>query len=187
MESINYYGFKITYPGIVRSLKSIVRIGFPVFQNESPVVFKRNISAVWDTGSTNSCISENIAFDFCLEKSRQVICNAVHSQSMVNTYLASLILPNGLIINEIELCSSKNLSTGDLLIGMDVISKGEFLVSTCNDITTYSFQSPAETLLGLDQISFRQAIDVKFDENFNKNMLCPCGSMLLFEYYCANR
>ena len=32
----------------------------------------------------------------------------------------------------------------DVLVGMDVITKGDFVVSTVNNITTFSFRMPAQ-------------------------------------------
>ena len=64
----------------------------------------------------------------------------------VNTYLIDLCFENGYKIANLRVFSSEDYSDFDydVLIGMDVITKGDFIVSTVNNETTFSFRMPAK-------------------------------------------
>jgi hypothetical protein len=185
MEQIISRGFRICYPGIAKTLKSIIKIGPPCSKNHPIVPINENFIATWDTGATISCIKEEIAVSHNLPICGQRECRGVNSIKTVNTYLSSLVLPNNFAINEIELASCDNSLAVDMLIGMDIISKGELLINTCNNMTIYSFQMPAPTAFSLDQIQSRPQALIQCNENFNENMLCPCGSLSFFKTCCA--
>ena len=57
MEPIITKGFKVTYPGIAKTLKSIVKIDFGNITIETVNNFGNPVLAVWDTGATRSCIN----------------------------------------------------------------------------------------------------------------------------------
>jgi hypothetical protein len=109
----------------------------------------------------------------------------VNGAKIVSTYLASLILPNNSNINEIELISCDDTLLSDILVGMDLISQGEFLFNTCKNITSFSFQMPAPTFLCLDLLTIRQDQSIIFNQTFNTAMLCPCGSNIPFTRCCS--
>ena len=64
----------------------------------------------------------------------------------VDTYLIDLCFENGYKIANLRVFSSEDYSDFDydVLIGMDVITQGDFIVSTVRDETTFSFRMPAE-------------------------------------------
>ena len=64
----------------------------------------------------------------------------------VNTHLIDLRFENGYKIANLRVFSGEDYSEFDydVLIGMDVITQGDFLVSTVNDKTTFSFRMPAQ-------------------------------------------
>ena len=181
----NVKGFVTTYPGLVRMLRSKISIGHSCLNNEEAVNFEEEFFAVWDTGAMTSCIKNSIAVKYDLPIRGELECTGVNGTTTVNTYLASLTLPNNAIINEIVLCSCDDSCLCDILIGMDIITKGEFLVSTYNNLTTYSFQMPAINLSSLDRIVFRGDIDINFHPAFYPDMLCPCGSKIKFSDCCS--
>ena len=63
-----------------------------------------------------------------------------------NTYTIDLCFDNGYKIANLQVLGGDADSEldYDVLIGMDVITKGDFCVSTVNEQTVFSFRMPAE-------------------------------------------
>ena len=140
--------------------------------------------ALCDTRATNSCIKNSIALKYSLPICREVTCHGVNGINKVNTYLASIILSTNDIVHEIELTSCDDSVSIDMIIGMDIITKGEFIINTCNGITTYSFQLPAPTFLSLDQIMLHPNVKIYLNE---EDKQCPCSNLLPFNLCCKKR
>lgn len=73
--------------------------------------------AMWDTGSTRTCISPEIAQELELQP--------VKTKAKRKYYNASLRIAVDLAFDEIEVPECKLPTTIGVLIGMDIISKGE--------------------------------------------------------------
>ena len=67
----------------------------------------------------------------------------------VNTYLIDLCFENGYKIANLRVFSGEDYSDFDydVLIGMDVITHGDFVVSTVNNETVFSFRMPAQGVM----------------------------------------
>jgi len=66
----------------------------------------------------------------------------VHGTQMVETYLVSLWLPNQVTVTEVRVTKGI-LSDADVLIGMDIINRGDFAVSNFDGVTKFSFRVPS--------------------------------------------
>lgn len=100
-------------------------------------------TGLWDTGATGSMITSRVAGALGLMPSG--MCQTYHAQgvSYVNTYLINIVLLNGIQVYNLKV-SEGNLPDGiDLLIGMDIISLGDFSITHRNGGTTFSFQIPS--------------------------------------------
>jgi hypothetical protein len=61
----------------------------------------------------------------------------------VETYLINIGLPNGIGFQALKV-SKANLGAGlDVLIGMDIISSGDFSITNHNNSTVFSFRVPS--------------------------------------------
>lgn len=103
-------------------------------------------NAAWDTGATNTIISPEIVKALELKPNGKCIVSAYGGTNEVNTYLVDLCFENGYKITNLQVLSSEN-NTGfdyDVLIGMDVIIKGDFCISTVNNNTLFMFRMPAK-------------------------------------------
>lgn len=129
--------FVVTYDKIVNRLRSEVTIQC---NNKSDKVI-----ALWDTGATNTCISEELALKLSLVSTGKIdICGSTGSSEQ-NTYLVDIILPNNVKINDLMVIdSSIGKQNLDMLIGMDIIGQGDFAVSNYNNKTAFSFRTPSE-------------------------------------------
>ena len=103
-------------------------------------------TAQWDTGATNTCISEDIAKKLGLIPTGKITIHTPSGFNTQNTYLANIILPNKVMINQIPVCDSKiGVQKIDILIGMDIIILGDFAISNFNEKTYFSFRLPSKT------------------------------------------
>lgn len=117
-------------------LKNQVRVVY----GSKPVV----VTALWDTGANVSCISQSVVHDLSLIPTGKKSIQTPSGTSPVNTYLVDIVLPNNVRINDLEVCDSQIGNQGlGVLIGMDIITKGDFTVSNYNGKTVFSFRTPS--------------------------------------------
>lgn len=89
-------------------------------------------TAIWDTGATSSMISADLARALHLEPQGTVRVSGVHGVEDAKLYTISLIFNNGFAIDNLQVSEAGNNAGFDVLIGMDVISKGIFVVDGVN-------------------------------------------------------
>ena len=106
-----------------------------------------NAVALWDTGATGTCISTDVAAQLGLIPTGKKNIQTPSGSSQVNTYLVTITLPNNVNISDVEVCDSAIGSQGiGVLIGMDIITKGDFSVSNYNGQTVFSFRIPSRKI-----------------------------------------
>lgn len=128
--------FISVYPGYSNKLINKVDI---IYNNTS-----LTIDALWDTGATSSCISHDVVASLSLIPTGKRNIRTPSGSSEVNTYLVDIILPNDVRIPDLIVCDSE-IGAQDIgmLVGMDVINKGDLAVSNYNGRTTFSFRIPS--------------------------------------------
>lgn len=107
-----------------------------------------DINAQWDCGSTYSHISKELISKLGIYPIRRdKAITSIGSQN-VDVYEICILLNNDLIIT-VDAQEADNIhDTGiDLLIGMDVICKGDFSISTYDNETCFSFRIPSKGLI----------------------------------------
>ena len=103
------------------------------------------VKALWDTGATGTCISKQLAEKLKLEPIGVTVIQTPSGKATVNKYLINLILNNEVIFKEWEVLDSEIHKQGlDILIGMDIISHGDFAISNFEDKTQFSFRLPSQ-------------------------------------------
>ena len=108
-------------------------------QEYQPVV------AQWDTGAEATCISNGLVERFNMKPTGQISVRSPYGSRLANLYEINLILNNEVIIQNISVTESDIDNQGiDVLIGMDIISMGDFIISNYNNQTQFSFQIPSQ-------------------------------------------
>lgn len=101
--------------------------------------------AQWDTGVTNTCISEEVAKRYNLKPFSFARSKTPSGTLTAPMYLIDIVLNNEVIFQNWTVMSSKIGAQGiDILIGMDIISKGDFAISNFNGRTQFSFRLPSQ-------------------------------------------
>jgi len=117
------------------------------------------IKAIWDTGATNTCITHEVAQALHLQSigfgSRGTAGGAI----TCNRYLVDMLLPNRVVFQGIPVCEVNLDSDGiGALIGMDLITSGDFAITHQQDKTTFTFRIPSR--IKLDFVKEDQKADL---------------------------
>lgn len=104
-----------------------------------------DVTGVWDTGATRSCVSHNVIKQLSPPKGNSIITATPSGRSKQNTYTVNVELPNQVEINDLVVIDTEIGSQGfDMLIGMDVISQGDFAISNYKGQTIFTFRTPSK-------------------------------------------
>jgi hypothetical protein len=100
---------------------------------------QKKIKALWDTGATDSLIVRDVAkqMGFWHMYDRPVShINGVDSSSI---FLGDICLPGDIWILHKKLLSCNSVHDFDLIVGMDIIAKGRFLIEARDESVEASF------------------------------------------------
>lgn len=137
-----YRAFTIDYHGKSNKLRTQITIS----NGERSITG----TALWDTGATTTCISESVAQQLSLVPTGMMNIQTPSSTKSVNTYLVNVGLPNHLNVNDVQVCDTDIGKQGlEMLIGMDIITLGDFSVSNYNDKTVFTFRVPSKEKMTL--------------------------------------
>lgn len=177
--------FTSSYPGLSRELVNEVRICEAFDPSSPPNDTLQAFEAVWDTGATNSLITSDVVSRCNLKPSGRAIAHTPQGSHEVDTYLVGIVLPNNVAVPTIRV-SEGILSEHDVLIGMDIIARGDFAVTNKDGKTVFSFRMPS-----LERIDFVnnnpsvQAITAPSPPKIGRNEKCPCGSGKKYKRCCG--
>lgn len=91
-------------------------------------------------------ISNELANNLNLHPIDKIKVQHAAGTSYENVYLAIVHVTKKYYV-EIELTEFKSTDNFEIIIGMDVISKGDFAITNQNGITTFSFRLPSSTTI----------------------------------------
>lgn len=100
--------------------------------------------AMWDTGANCTCISQKIVRELNLKSIGREDIHTPSGVDIQSKYLVDLFLPNNVRITNLTVFDSDIDNQGiDILIGMDVITKGDFAISNYDGKTVFTFRIPS--------------------------------------------
>ena len=89
--------------------------------------------AVWDTGATSSMISAETARKLQLQPIGVAQISGVHGIQNTRVYKVDFVFENGFVIPGVKVSEASNFGGFDLLVGMDIIGKGQMLIDGTSD------------------------------------------------------
>lgn len=110
--------------------------------NAEPV---RQFKALWDTGATLSAISRKVVDALGLVPFNTGLVFHAGGNQPTNFYKINILLPSGLGFHTRTVMEA-SLKDCDMLIGMDIISQGDFALTNRDGKTVFSFQIPSTHL-----------------------------------------
>lgn len=103
----------------------------------------RQYNALWDNGATSSVVTERVVEELGLGVEGFTSVYHVGGESKRNPLcFVNLVLLTEVHFPGIEVVSGQ-LSGCDVLIGTDIINRGDFAVSNKNGATAFSFRIPS--------------------------------------------
>ena len=160
--------FTITYNGITHRIKSDAFVSRPGSQD------KVKLNALWDTGATQCVISESFAERIGLAKVGEATMNHAGGSSRVNVYIADIELLNKVVVRDVKLLSTKSINDFDMIVGMNVITMGDFCITNRGGVTVVSFRYPSETQI--DFVKDAEDAKARYYRSLGRNARCPCNS-----------
>ncbi len=139
-----------------------------------PLPSQLDTKALWDTGATKSVITKATVDQLHLTPTGTAIVNHAGGSSQTNTYLVNFLLPPNVRVVGVMVTECPQTS-GDFgaIIGMDVICKGDFSITNCDNRTCMSFRIPS--ISRIDYVQEANRINRGEYAKVGRNDPCPCG------------
>ncbi|KAA6349879.1 hypothetical protein EZS27_002775 [termite gut metagenome] len=150
--------------GIARNIVTPVEI--------TNVFTKQKVSTkgIWDTGATNSVVTKSTAMALGLLSVGRARVRGAHGDKEVNVYYVNITLNNKNITLNTQVTECDELSPDKsvgMLIGMNIITMGDFAVTNYQSQTTMTFRVPS--LQKIDFVSGMKTPDKIKIKNSNNN------------------
>jgi len=100
-------------------------------------------NAMWDTGATNTLISSKIIKALGLKPFGKSGLSSANGVIETDTYLVHVGIPSGSIVTNILALEDDN-EDYEVVIGMDIITQGDFAFSNKDGHSTFSFRIPSQ-------------------------------------------
>lgn len=181
--------FTIEYNGIARMINSECGVSESFIPNikNGPHPQVRKYVALWDTGATASVITQKVVNELKLRPTGMTKAFHAQGEGFVNTYLVNILLPNSVGFHSLQVTEG-TLNGFDVLIGMDIISKGDLSLCNSNGKTTFSFQFPPEHKIDfVEEINKKKHTPTIKQKEPGRNEPCSCGSGKKYKYCCLNK
>ena len=99
-------------------------------------------TALWDTGANSSVISQ-VVVDACgLLPIGYTEVFHVDGSYLSEVYIVDITLPSDLTLSNLSVAKA-DIPMADILIGMDIISQGDFAITNQNGGTKFTFRVPS--------------------------------------------
>lgn len=138
--------FTLRFTGRAKSLTTPISVGKtptdPEEYEKQPMYHE--VSGLWDTGATNSCITADVAAAIGAIPTGKTMVHGAHGAQLTNTYLVDFVLPNKVRIRNVKVTEVVSTVGGfGVIVGMDIISAGDFCITNLNGKTVFSFRIPS--------------------------------------------
>ena len=111
--------YRTSYPWNIESLAT----GITLKANKTT----RKYPAIWDTGASNTCISQKVADELGLAVQGYVDCANGLGENKVPWYRLNVVMPKGRSFCDVKVAGAVAPDREfDVTIGLDIISKGNF-------------------------------------------------------------
>ncbi len=185
--------FTTYYDGITRVLLNDIfiwqafdRSSYPIPPDPTKIDTKK-FKAIWDTGATNSVISQKVIDECGLKPIGIANVKTAQGEFRTTVYFASIFLPNKVVIPQLRMTKGVIPGEAEVLIGMDVISQGDFAVTNKDGKTTFSFRMPS--IECIDFVKQKPSVAApqisKPSPKVGRNDPCPCGSGKKYKKCCG--
>lgn len=169
--------FTIQYQGIARSLTTDITVTSAFDRSK-----QLKLNGLWDTGATHSSINVKYVKELNLPTVGMCIVNTAGGSVHASQHIIDMTLPNGQTLT--MHVTATDLVNTDMLIGMDIISQGDFAISNFEGQTILNFRLPS--IAHTDFVKTLKSLEPKRSGyKPNRNDPCSCGSGRKFKNCCG--
>ena len=169
----DFHAFTIKHNGISNIFITDIGVSdvFDPRNPPDPIPILYNTKGLWDTGATNSVLTTETIKAMGLQPVGLTSVNHAGGSSQSNTYLVNFVLPNtvgvaGILVTECP----RLVNNAGALIGMDIISRGDFSITNAGGLSQMTFRVPS--VAHIDYVV--EARRIKY-AGVGRNDPCPCG------------
>ena len=140
--NVTINSFTRTLPSIANEIITECGVSLPhrPGMGEHPTVL--HTKGLWDTGATGCVITKRLATQLGLTPIGKTQTHHAGGTSTVNVYLVNIILTNNVGFPFIKVTEcEETVGRFDIIIGMDLITRGDFAISNSGGQTTVSFRT----------------------------------------------
>ena len=180
MAQVTIKALSISYPGKANVLVSPIQIA------DISTGTMIGSYGLWDTGATGSMITASAVKKLGLAPRGTRRVKGVHGEREKPTYAVRLILNNTDVKFELFVAECDELSPDgkvDILIGMDIISQGDFAVSNLGGKTVMTFRIPSVQRIDFVELQ-KQKKPFVTSIKPGRNEPCSCGSGKKYKHCC---
>ncbi len=169
----SFQALTVKFPGKAAQVISDLEVSLPydVKAPPDPLPTRVATKALWDTGASKSVISQDLVKALGLVPSGATNLNHAGGQSISPTYVVNFYLPNKVTMAGFVVTECPAFPNFGAIIGMDVITWGDFTITNVNGQTWMSFRAPSTTA-----IDYVAEHNKAFFAGVGRNDSCPCGS-----------
>ena len=109
----------------------------------NPLPPDQSIKALWDTGASKSVISQGLAQTLKLTPVGATNVNHAGGASISPTHLVNFYMPHGPKMIGVLVTEFPGQPTFEAIIGMDIITLGDFAITNVGGATVMSFRTPS--------------------------------------------
>lgn len=166
------YSFTTRYRGLVPVLITPVKIARSLpLQHSKPQDFKQ-YKAVWDTGAMGTVVSQKVIQECGLNPISVIQIRGVTGSGLANIYVVNILLRNNVCVEQVNVAVGNPGEDCDVLIGMDIITKGDFAVTNFGGNTVLTFRIPSCEVFDFTKDNREQ----RPSQEPSRNDPCWCGS-----------
>jgi hypothetical protein len=129
--------------------------------------------ALWDTGASKSVIKPQVAKDLQLTPVGTANLSHGGGTSQRPTYIVTFGLPNQVLIAGSLVSEVPDNGDFGAIVGMDVITLGDFSITNVNGQTWMSFRTPS--CVAIDYVEEANQLHRSAFPRVGRNDPCPCG------------
>lgn len=183
--------FTVEYNGITRVLNSdvIVYRAFDPRNTSIDAIYqipKLQCRGLWDTGATASVITQKVVDAIGLTPIGKTRVSTPSGIAIQNTYFVNIFLPNQVGVAGLTVTCGE-MTSCEVLIGMDVISQGDFCLTNAEGKSVFSFQMPPTHQIDFvkETIHPKENQPIVLPPKVGRNSPCPCGSGKKYKQCCG--
>ena len=180
------------YTSITRILQNEVHVSKAFDPSLAPKplspqkVGAKKFTAIWDTGATGTVISQKVINECGLKPIGIAEVNTANKKRLSSVYFASIFLPSYVYFPQLRVVEG-TISGGDVLIGMDIITRGDFAITNSDGRTTFSYRWPSTKRIDFVEEARKAEgpLPPRASRKVSRNDPCPCGSGKKYKNCCG--